>query len=97
MPTLLLMRNPIHVYFISIKLGKEALDNIVVSMSNNEGGLHPFIATHKDTSGTNTVEKGDNFYSRKHTVKAERGRFMNGVEFFQGLHVQESAFLHFCI
>lgn len=45
-PLLLLVRNAIlHGDFSSVKLGKEALDNIVVPMSNNEGGLHPFIDT----------------------------------------------------
>ena len=92
------MRNPVvHGDFSFVKLGKEALDNIVMPMSNNEGGLHPSIDTHRDTSGSNTVKKGDICYSKKHVVKAERGRLINGVEFFQGLCVQASAFLHFRI
>lgn len=32
---------------ISVKQGKEAVDNIVVPMPHNEGGLHPFIYTEK--------------------------------------------------
>jgi len=92
------MRNLIlHGDFSSVKLGNEALDNILVPMSNNEGGLHPLVDNHRDTSGSNIVKKGDLCYSKKQTVKAERGRFMNGVEFFQGLRVQASTFLHFCM
>lgn len=72
---LLLVRNPIlHGDFSVVNLGKEALDNMEMPMNNNEEGLHPFIDTHRDNSGSSIAKKGDIYYYKKHTVKAERGR-----------------------
>lgn len=37
---------------IPVKQGKEAVDNMMVPVSNNEGSLHPFIDTEKLHSQT---------------------------------------------
>lgn len=37
---------------IPVKQGKEAVDNMMVTMSNNEGRLHPFIYAEKQQGQT---------------------------------------------
>lgn len=84
----------------AVKLGKEALDDIVVPMSNNEGGLHPFIDTHRDTSGSNIVKSSDICYSKKTYCEGrERKIHECGGTFprFACAGISISAFLHIAI
>lgn len=83
--------------FSAVKVGKEALDNIVVSMSNNEGGLYPFIDT--NILQGQTVKKGDICYSKKtHFAKSERSHKWGRVfQRFAYVGISISAFLHIAI